>query len=260
MHMKNIPSHVHEGFFGVTTLLGNALFPPTCLLCDTTTDTAHTLCNACFHAMQMISDPCCARCSHPFEYAMDWADAPCPSCADAPTTYDAARAVWRYDAYSTRLIRKLKYADQTHLAPYLARVMAGQGVTLLEHAQILAPVPLHPRRLLHRRYNQSMLLARGIARNTPHLTLMPALLQRTRHTPPQTTLSQAKRKRNVAGVFRVHPRTAAYVQGAHILLIDDVMTTGATLNACASVLKNGGAAWVGVLTLAKRVLGDREAL
>ena len=242
----------HTGIHAARTLVGNVIFPPTCLLCDTATEASSTVCTECFHAMQMISDPYCERCAQPFEYVMDWSDAPCTACQHTTPAYDAARAVWRYDAVSTRLIRKLKYADQTHLAPYLARIMCAQGAALVKRASIIAPVPLHPRRLLHRRYNQSMLLAR----ETPHVTLIPELLKRTRHTPPQMTLSQSERQRNVIDAFAVHPSYIQAVNGASILLIDDVITTGATLNACASMLKEAGAAWVGVLVLAKRVMED----
>ena len=202
----------------------------------------------------MISTPYCDQCGHPFEYAMDWADMPCPSCVASPPEYDAARSVWQYDSYSAKLVQKLKYADHTHLSPYLATIMRGQGAQLIEKADIIAPVPLHYRRLVHRRYNQSLLLARQVHRCAPRsLMLIPHLLQRERHTPPQASLSQKQRMKNVQNAFRIHPAHNHTLKNANVLLIDDVITTGATLNACSIALKQSGAAWVGVLTLAKTV-------
>jgi ComF family protein len=252
-----IATAFHDVFYGVRTVTANMLFPSTCLLCKQQTDAHHSaVCTECFHSLQRIVEPCCARCSQPFPYAMDWADEPCEMCQKDKPEFDAARAVWQYDAQSTQLIRKLKYADHTHLAPYLGRIMRGQGAALLEQGTLLAPVPLHPKRLLHRRYNQAMLLAKEVHRTTPHIRLAPTLLQRTRHTLPQTTLSQSERKKNVAGVFRVNPDYRRAVLNEHIILVDDVMTTGATVNACTRALKDAGAAWVGVLTLAKRCMNN----
>jgi ComF family protein len=250
-----IATAFHDIAYGVRTMTANVFFPSMCLLCKQPMDATHSaVCAACFNRLQMITSPYCARCSQPFPYEMEWAEEPCDACQREQPIFDAARAIWHYDTESKHLIQKLKYADHTHLAPYLGRVLRGQGATLLEQGALLAPVPLHPKRLLHRRYNQAMLLAREVSRTTPHMKLIPELLQRTRHTSPQTTLSQAERKKNVAGVFRVNPSYKRAVQGERIIMIDDVMTTGSTLNACAAALKESGAAWVGVLTLAKRCM------
>jgi ComF family protein len=254
-----IATAIHDAAYAVRTIAANVVFPTTCLLCKQPIDATHSaMCTDCFDCLQRISEPHCARCSQPFAYAMDWAEEPCAACQKEKPVFDAARAVWQYDAHSTTLIRKLKYADHTHLAPYLGRILRGQGAALLEQGKLLAPVPLHPKRLLHRRYNQAMLLAREVNRTTPNVKLVPELLQRTRHTSPQTKLSQTQRKKNVAGVFRVNPSYVRAVKDERIVLVDDVMTTGATLNACAVALKDAGAAWVGVLTLAKRCLENDQ--
>ncbi len=255
--MDFFTSRLSDAFTVMRIGAGNLFFPPSCPVCQSATDMGATLCAACFNAMHMISAPFCERCGHPFEYAMDWAETPCPSCIISPPLYDAAKAIWQYDARSARLVRKLKYGDHTHLAPYLANIMRGQGAALIEQAEIIAPVPLHYRRFVHRRYNQSMLLALHLHRPLrQEIKLVPHLLRRRRHTPPQALLSQKERQANMKAAFCVNERHTEMVRQARILLIDDVVTTGATLNACTAALKDAGAAWVGILTIAKRVRDD----
>ena len=239
--MPSFTSRFHDTIHTLRIGAANLLFPPSCPICNAATDAGATLCPACFNAMHMISAPACERCGHPFEYDMGWADMPCPSCTASPPLYDEAKAIWQYDTYSAKLVQKLKYADHTHLAPYLATIMRGQGAALIEKAEILAPVPLHYRRLIHRRYNQSMLLASHMHRQTvPSITLIPHLLKRARHTPPQASLSQQARQRNMQNAFCIPPKYIEMIQGARILLVDDVITTGATVNACTASLKKAG--------------------
>ncbi len=233
------------------TALTNLLFPPACMVCHVPVSRVGTLCVDCFSSMQMISTPCCHQCGHPFAYEVEHLSR-CDVCLHTNPPYDAARAIWHYDDASSRLIKQLKFADKTQLAPYLAQLMQGCGSALLETATLMAPVPLHRKRLHDRRYNQAMLLAAPLAQATD-VPLIPDLLTRTRHTMPQTRLRFAERQRNVEGLFAIPAHHVAQVKGARILLIDDVMTTGATVSACAETLKAHGATWVGVLTLARRV-------
>jgi ComF family protein len=160
--------------------------------------------------------------------------------------------VLRYDEASKELILRFKHADRTGSAPAFAAWLQRAGAELLAEADVLAPVPLHWSRLLARRYNQAALLARELAR----LTGKPAiqdLLVRRRRTPSQGGLGAAGRERNVSGAFHVHPRHAARIKGQRVLLIDDVLTTGATVSACSRTLRRGGATAVDVLTLARVV-------
>ncbi len=174
----------------------------------------------------------------------------CPSCAARPPLYDAARAALRYDAGAQRLILPLKHADRTELAAPLARHMARAGAALLARAEVVAPVPLHWRRLLARRYNQAALLSARLARmaGAAHA---PDLLRRRRATPPLGERGAAERAAVLEDVFALVPRGAARIAGRRVLLVDDVMTSGATAEACTRVLLEGGAAAVDVLAAAR---------
>jgi ComF family protein len=239
----------------VKLLLGNALFPAYCMSCRTAVDAVGTVCVECFQALQMISRPYCYQCGVPFSYALPegMEDIACDACTLSPPFFDVARALWVYDEASAILIKRLKFSDKTLLAPYLAGLMRLHMLEYIMQADMVTPVPLHPRRLRERRYNQSLLLARALLPPAEQHKLRPQLLLRTRYTAAQTHLTYTERQRNVQDVFVVRPQELACVEGANIVLIDDVLTTGATANACAKILKNAGAAQVTVLTLAKRV-------
>jgi ComF family protein len=228
----------------------DALLPPRCLACGRPVGAAGTLCPACWEAVVFLGPPLCRCCGFPFELAPP--DSLCAACHADPPAYDRARAVAAYDAASRGLVLGFKHADRTEAAPAFAVWMARAGAELLADAGLIVPVPLHRWRLFQRRYNQSALLAWQLARLSG-VPCVPDLLQRRRNTPSQGRLSPAGRSRNVAGAFRVAPRHAGRLKGRRVLLVDDVLTTGATVAACARVLKRGGAAGVDVLTLARVV-------
>ncbi len=166
--------------------------------------------------------------------------------------FGRARAALGYNASSRRLVSRLKYGDRLEAVPLFAHWMVRAGGDLLETAEIIVPVPLHPSRLFQRRFNQSAELARAISR----LSGVPValdLLKRTRATQTQVGLSASARRRNVAGAFTLTPGRGEKVMAANVLLIDDVLTTGATVEACARQLGAEGAARVDVLTLARVV-------
>jgi ComF family protein len=232
----------------------DALLPPRCLGCGCNVGAPGTLCPGCWEQVVFLGPPMCGCCGFPFELAPDaeLGDTLCAACHADPPPYARARAVMAYDAGSRGLVLGFKHADRTEAAPAFAQWMARAGHELLSDAHLIAPVPLHRWRLLARRYNQSALLANQLGRLTG-VPVVPDLLVRRRNTPSQGHLSRAGRSRNVAGAFAVPPRRAWRVRGRSVVLVDDVLTTGATVAACARVLKRAGARRVDVLTLARVV-------
>ncbi len=236
----------------------DAVLPPLCPISGARVAEAGMLSPEGWTQVHFIADPVCAQCGAPF--ALDYgAGAICPACVADPPRYDAARAAVVYDDVTAPLFNAFKHGDRTELAPMFAIWVARAGSGFCSSGALLAPVPLHRRRLIARRYNQAALLAHGVAQrlNAP---LNPALLVRRRATKPQQSLSPERRRRNVAGAFTVHPDARAAVRGAHIVLVDDVLTTGATLSACASALKRAGAPRVDALVAARVVSAPANAI
>ncbi len=231
----------------------DSVLPPLCLGCGEIVGTPGALCAACWPSFSFIAPPHCARCGIPF--AEDLGNsALCAACLDRPSRFSRARAVLIYDEKSRRLVLPFKHGDRTDMARTCGTWMARAGAELLAEADLIAPVPLHWRRLVTRRYNQALLLARNVARLAPAPTeLAPDLLVRHRWTGSQAGLAARERRHNVREAFEVHPRWAAKLKAKAVLLVDDVLTTGATAEACARALQRGGASRVDVLTLARVV-------
>jgi ComF family protein len=197
--------------------------------------------------IHFLDGPVCDGCGTPFEYDMG---SRCAACLAKPRAFDAARAACLYDEVSRDPILKLKHADRLDLAPLFARWLSRAAGELIEGADAIAPVPLHRGRLLSRRYNQAAEIARPLARLCG-VAYLPDALVRRRATETQGGKSGSGRRRNVAGAFEVPPGRAAQVAGKRILLIDDVMTTGATAEGCARALKAAGAVRVDVAVVAR---------
>jgi ComF family protein len=231
----------------------DVLLPPQCLCCDALVEAQGLLCADCFRHTNLITEPQCARCGVPFATsALGSADADtlCPSCRESPPLFRRARAALRYDAQGRRLILPLKHADKTDFAAMLAPRMVRAGAALLNDADLLVPVPLHRLRLFHRRYNQAALLAIAVGR----LAAIPVLLDglvRPHRTVSLGDKSAAERAEIVRDAFAIRPRRAGRLAGRSVVLIDDVMTSGATVNACAAVLLAGGVCSVDVLAAAR---------
>lgn len=223
------------------------LLPPLCLGCDQTVTENQTLCAECWHAVNFIAEPCCGQCGLPFDFEVE-AGTLCGQCHAQSPAFSAARSAFIYDEASKGIILKFKHADQLHPTPALAQWMVRAGQPFWGAADVIMPVPLHRWRLLKRRYNQSALLAREIG-GTLDLPVMVDGLVRKRATPPQGRMGRSQRQKNVTGAFDIKP--GVNVTGQRIVLIDDVMTSGATVNACAALLIKRGAAMVNVLTLAR---------
>ena len=229
----------------------DALLPPQCLGCGAAVERPGRLCGGCWGAIDFIAGPTCAACGLPFDHDLG-EDALCGECSRRRPAYGRARAVMRYTEASRRVVLAFKHGDRTDAAPSFAAWMARAGADLVETADLVAPVPLHRRRLFARRYNQAALLAHGLGRATGR-AVVADLLVRTRPTPSQGGLSPSARRRNVRGAFAVHRGRLTKAAGRRVLLIDDVMTTGATVEACARTLMRAGAGAVDVLVLARVV-------
>jgi len=227
------------------------LLPPNCLACDAPVERQGQFCLACFRKASFISAPLCRQCGVPLPHqALAGAGGNCSVCLAMPPFFTQARAALRYDAMSQRLILPFKHSDRTDAGKGLALLMARAGARLLEEADFLVPVPLHKNRLRQRRYNQSALLAGALGRIAKRPVLRDAL-RRHRATLPLGKLGFSERRAELEGAITVHPARIGLLSGSRILLIDDVMTSGATANACALALLNAGADQVNVLTAAR---------
>jgi ComF family protein len=223
------------------------LLPPSCVTCGSPVDAPGLQCGACFVELNAPGEPCCACCGAPFELSWHATEGGlCQRCIDMPPPFRRARAALNYDRASRRLVLPFKHGGRTELATFLGRLMARAGATLLRDAEILVPVPLHRRRLFARRYNQAALLARTLGGMTGR-TVMVDALRRTQDTVSLGKRSAAERRDEVGDAFAVRPRRAHSLEGRRVLLIDDVMTSGATACACAERLLAAGAASVDVL-------------
>jgi ComF family protein len=238
---------------GVRRLLGacaDLVMPPCCLACRTALGKHHLLCGACWSNVHFIRAPLCDITGIPLPYTTGERMVSAAAAANPPA-YDRARAVALFDGGMRDLVHQFKYADRHDARTLFARWMREAGDELLAAGvDVIAPVPLNRLRLIARRYNQAAILAMELARLTG-LAADSRLLQRVRRTRSQVGLTHDQRRRNVAGAFRVHPRRASWLAGRSVLLIDDVITTGATVEACARTLKRAGAARVDVLALAR---------
>jgi len=230
----------------------DTLYPPTCLACRAATDAHGALCPKCWSLMRFIERPYCERLGTPFEQDLGEGLLSPQAMADPPV-YARARAVARFeDGPARKLVHRLKYSDRAELAQPMGRWMARAGTEILADADLLAPVPLHPLRLWRRRFNQAAMLAREIGRATGKPCDVDALV-RVKATHSQVGLSRAQRAENVQGAFRV--ADGATVKGRNVVLVDDVMTSGATANAASRALVRAGAKRVDVLVFARVVTG-----
>jgi ComF family protein len=234
---------------GAVNIVLDALLPPRCVACGEAVERPRTVCLACWSQLRFIGQPLCGVCGDPFEIAPAGPSV-CGDCLADPPPWRRARAALRYDAASRPLVLGFKHGDRLHLADLLAGWMRLAGAELLAETEVIVPVPLHRWRLLSRRYNQAAVLAHALGQ-AAGLAVSDRALVRVKRTPSQGRLTAAQRARNVQGAFRIDPRRRMEIEGRRVLLVDDVLTSGATAGACARVLLRAGAAQVDLLTLAK---------
>jgi ComF family protein len=224
--------------------------PTLCVACREPVD-GDGVCAKCWSKLSFIAPPYCPRLGIPFVYDPGPELLSMEAIANPPA-YARARAAVRYDDVARTLVHALKYQDRTDLAPAMGRWMARAGKELLAEADVLVPVPLHWRRGWSRRYNQSGALARVIQRQSG-VKLAAQALGRVRPTLQQVGLSRSQRATNVQGAFKVAPDRQFLIAGRRVVLIDDVLTSGATVDACARALLRARAASVDVLVFARVV-------
>lgn len=227
------------------------IWPSRSLLSGAIGEAAGPLSPAEFASLHLLSDPVCNRCGVPVDFDVG-PETECPACIARPPRWRRARAAFVYDDTSRSLVLDIKRAGRRDGLETLTRWMRISGSPLLEEATLIVPVPLHYTRLVLRGFNQSAWLAQSVGRETGILVSVDAL-KRTRRTPSQAGLSGRARRRNVSGAFAVRKGRARLVAGQHVVLVDDVLTTGATLNACVRALKRAGARQIDVLVLARVV-------
>ncbi len=223
------------------------LIPPLCLGCDASVTADQTLCAECWKAIHFIERPFCARCGAPFDLPVEEGTL-CAACLAEEPPYDLARSAILYDEASKPIILRFKHADRLHPVPALGAWMVRAGADIWPIADLIVPVPLHRWRLWRRRYNQAALLAQAIGKALGKQVAID-LLVRHRATPSQGRMNKKERHENVSGAFALSSR--AEVAGKRIVLIDDVLTSGATVAEAAKILKKNGAAAVHVVTLAR---------
>ncbi len=234
----------------------DAVLPPLCASCRAPLADAGGLCAACWTQVSFLAPPWCERLGIPFVYDPGPGVLSMEAIADPPA-YDRARAAVRYDGdVASALVHRLKYGDRIDLAALMGRWMARAGCELFDDADVVVPVPLHWRRLWERRFNQAAALARAAAAGSGVPVVVTALIRR-RATPQQVGLSRNARATNVQGAFAVAPAGRSAIHGKRVILVDDVLTSGATIDACARVLKRAGARHVDALVFARVVAAAR---
>lgn len=236
------------------------LYPPRCAGCDAlVADSEVSLCPPCALSLVAI-ESACPRCARPTAVPLARAP-PCLACLQRPPRFDGAVSGFEFGGALAEAIRRLKWGRQPELAPALGRLLdgvVGRGPPSLSAVELVVPVPLHRRRLRKREFNQAALLAAAMQESArargaaiAEVPLDARALVRTRDTPPQTGMSARERRRNVLDAFAV--RDPQRVRGRCVLVVDDVLTTGATADACAAALRRAGASTVLVLTLGRAV-------
>ena len=241
--------------FRLSAALLDIVFPPACLACRKAIETHGALCPSCWDRMGFIERPYCERLGTPFVQDLGAEGLLSPEAIANPPVYARARAVARFDEGPARqLVHRLKYGDKLDMAKPMGAWMARAGAELLTEADMLVPVPLHRNRLWTRKFNQSAELAQVVSRHCG-VPMDAFALARIKPTVPQVGLTRTKRAENVQGAFRVPDEAKFRLIDCNVVLVDDVLTSGATINAASRALLRGGAKRVDVLVFARVVTG-----
>lgn len=229
----------------------DVILPPRCVITGDFVEQQGMVSPKAWSALDFISNPQCRCCGIPFDFEVE-DETLCTGCLDKRPVYKTARAAVKYNDTSRKLILGFKHADKTYAVKAFTPWMKRAGETMLAEADFIAPVPLHRWRLVQRRYNQAAMIAYSLS-DSEDIDCLPDLLLRVRATPSQGFLNAKERIRNVSRAFTLNRHYKAQIKNKKIVLVDDVYTTGATVNECTKVLMRAGAAEVNVLTLARVV-------
>ncbi|MFT4012428.1 MAG: ComF family protein [Paracoccus sp. (in: a-proteobacteria)] len=230
------------------------IYPPQCMSCDAPVAEEGALCPTCWNEVEFLGNCCCSRCGVPLpdDGGGDHAGLLCDDCLALPRPWQRGRGALAYRGTGRKLVLMLKHGDRLDLAPALGDWAARAAAPLVRQGMAVVPVPLHPRRLARRKYNQAALLSQRVAR-VHGLAHLPRALVRLRHTPMQDHGSADDRFANLAGALAVRSGQAAALQGRAVLLVDDVMASGATLAAATEALLRAGSGPVSVVVLARAI-------
>ena len=231
-------------------LIIDLIFPRKCIICDRY-DCQTEVCTECWKKLSFISQPSCFICSTPFPYENE-KESICAECIVNKPSYDRSISILEYDDASKKIIHDFKYKDQLHILEYIVNLMTNIGKDIFNDLDIIAPVPIHKYKLLKRGYNQSALIAMNVAARKD-LPYFPQLLIKSKNTLAQTGLKKSQRTINIRNSFELNNKLYSNIADKNILLIDDVITTGSTVNECSRILKKEGANKVLILTLAKKI-------
>lgn len=227
----------------------HTVFPPRCICCGEAVSSDFGLCAACWREAHFITGCACDACGAPLPGTGAGVEI-CDECLATPRPWARGRAAFAYAGTGRQLVLAFKHADRLDLVLPLGEMLARAASPLIAPGMVVAPVPLHRLRLVKRMFNQSALLAQNMARRV-RLPCLPDLFERRRATRSQEGLSRSERLENLAGAVRVRSRYTEKIRGRHLLLVDDVMTSGATLAACAEAALTAGAGQVSVVVLAR---------
>lgn len=249
LDLTAVRNRMPAGIRGAATAALQMVFPPRCLACGTAVASDFGLCGTCWRETGFISGLACTQCGTPLP-GEEAGAVLCDECLAIERPWGLGRAAFLYDGAGRRMVLAFKHGDRLDLARPMGDWLARAAAPVIEDGMIVAPIPLHRLRLIKRRYNQSALLSREVAR-IAGLAHIPDLFHRTRATPSQEGRDRAARFENLEAAITVTPRRADRIAGRALLIVDDVMTSGATFAAATEAALAAGAARVNVLALAR---------
>ncbi|PTV93734.1 ComF family protein [Rhodobacter aestuarii] len=244
-HRKRMPDGMRRALAAAL----HTVFPPRCICCGDAVGSDHGMCSPCWQEASFITGTVCDCCGAPLPGESATIEL-CDECLSEPRPWDRGRAAFLYAGTGRKLVLAFKHADRLDLVPPLGEMLARAARPLIEPGMVIAPVPLHRMRMVRRMFNQSALLAQTMSKHT-RLPCVVDLFDRRRATPSQEGLSRAERHQNVQDAIRLRPKYAAKIKGRHVLVVDDVLTSGATMAACAEAARAAGARQVSVAALAR---------